>query len=77
MSDSLTSGCDFRQYRKDRKLATRPLYRRDNMPIQALEFDWPCIQVKTGKEGQYADTLKGKIVLADKVGTAANYCCHR
>ncbi|NLG10397.1 MAG: molybdate ABC transporter substrate-binding protein [Coriobacteriaceae bacterium] len=28
---------------------------------------------ETGKEGQYADTLKGKIVLADKVGTAANY----
>ncbi len=27
----------------------------------------------TGKEGEYADAIKDKIVLADKVGTAANY----
>ena len=28
---------------------------------------------ETGKEGEYSDSIKGKVVLAEKVGTAANY----
>lgn len=49
--------------------ATVPAGQYANQALSSIDL----YSSNTGKEGEYADTLKDKIVIADKVGTAANY----